>query len=130
MLAQRAVQGECILNDTVLPVLSCVYPPPRRSRTAQRRPPATAVKSNRKRKQLRFRQLRRLYNQNKTRLAEVVLDGAGVDRHDVPLETCYEFYLRAFGTESPEDNEPVRPKVGATVFGGPKEILFQPIQIN
>ncbi|KFD59446.1 hypothetical protein M514_28375, partial [Trichuris suis] len=130
MLAQRAVQGESILNDTVLPVLSSIDPPPRRSRTALRRPPAATATSNRKRKQARFRQLRRLYNQNKNRLAEVVLDGAGADTHDVPLETCYEFYLKAFGTESPADDEAVNLKPRATVFGEPRETLFQPIQIN
>uniref|UniRef100_A0A5S6QFU9 Reverse transcriptase domain-containing protein n=1 Tax=Trichuris muris TaxID=70415 RepID=A0A5S6QFU9_TRIMR len=54
--------------------------------------------------------LRRLYNTNRERLAEVLLDKALPDRNEVPLNDCVTFFKGIFESASPPDDMPMNEK--------------------
>ncbi|CDW61257.1 hypothetical protein TTRE_0000970501 [Trichuris trichiura] len=112
VLAGQALQGQNVLDETAEVVLKHILPPPRsrhRPASSSASPPTPCTA--RRQKQWRYRQLKRLYNTNRTRLAEVVLDGAPPMEHAVPLADCAAFYTKAFGERSPADSAPCRPKL-------------------
>ncbi|KFD45089.1 hypothetical protein M513_14038 [Trichuris suis] len=74
-------------------------------------------------KQHRFEELRRLNNNDKKRLAEVVLDDHPAKGHNVPLTDCLEFYRSIFASPLPPDDANVLPKTNAA-GSSPVDVLL------
>ncbi|KFD64052.1 hypothetical protein M514_23762 [Trichuris suis] len=124
-LAERALTGETVLDETASVVLA-VFPAHQPSVHVKRAWSAENSKeSTRRMKQRRFEELRRLYNNDKKRLAEVVLDHPA-QGHSVSLTDCLEFYRSIFASPSPPDDANVLPKTNAAAFSL-VDVLLSPI---
>ncbi|KFD59464.1 hypothetical protein M514_28357, partial [Trichuris suis] len=129
-LAASALKGEYVLNDTAEAVLKFISPP-RQERTVPSKSATSFMPSTvRQQKRVRFPQLKKLFNTNKKRLAEVVPDGAPPVEHEVPLKDCVEFYTEAFGNCSAADNASYRQKELRSSMRVPTNLLVLPILPN
>ncbi|KFD45131.1 hypothetical protein M514_13992, partial [Trichuris suis] len=129
-LAASALKGEYVLNDTAEAVLKFISPP-RQERTVPSKSATSFMPSTvRQQKRVRFRQLKKLFNTNKKRLAEAVPDGAPPVEHEVPLKDCVEFYTEAFGNCSAADNASYRQKELRSSMRVPTNLLVLPILPN
>ncbi|KFD59932.1 hypothetical protein M514_27882 [Trichuris suis] len=111
-LVHRALRGEHVLDASASAALAALPIPP--TGAAVKRPAPTDIQQSsnaRRRKQRQFRELTRLYNKDKKRLAEAVLDEAPTASYTVPLPECEEYYHAVFGQPSPPDAVSVIPKV-------------------
>uniref|UniRef100_A0A5S6Q1M1 Reverse transcriptase domain-containing protein n=1 Tax=Trichuris muris TaxID=70415 RepID=A0A5S6Q1M1_TRIMR len=126
-LAERAVSGESILDLTAEVVLRALNIPPARVRSGNRS--RGAPRNARQKKQERFRQLKKLYNSNRQRLAEVLFDGAASSDHAIPLAECFQYFKSIFGRKSLPDTERFVMKASGPQFDLSAPISLQEIEI-
>uniref|UniRef100_A0A5S6Q2M3 Reverse transcriptase domain-containing protein n=1 Tax=Trichuris muris TaxID=70415 RepID=A0A5S6Q2M3_TRIMR len=123
-LAEKALGGNNVLEDTASAIIDFLAPPERPVRMPERRI-SKKPETNRTRKQRRFKELRHLYNKNRHRLAEVLLDDAQPKRNEIPLPQCTEHFREIFESTSPCDDEPVRMKRGSHSTSSAGDITFK-----